>query len=103
MIRFTKETFPKKYCIKVTEENVEVLRYWRTVLCNAEELINSYLLSIYQDAIGFAVQTLDSNFTEITFEEFRKFVLNEEIEEQITIKDKNMKYLIKFLNKLGIK
>ena len=103
MIRYTKKTFPKKYAIKVDEENVYVLQTWRSVKCNTDELLDTYLLSFYQEAVGYASSTIYKGFTEISFEDFKKFVLNIDEPEEIVLEDKDMKYLIKFLRKLKIR
>ena len=100
MIIYTKKTFPKKYAIKVDEENVEVLANWRSVKCNTDELLGTYLHSFYKGAVGYSEYSVAKEFTEITFQDFKKFVLNIK---EITLEDKNMNYLIKFFRKLGIR
>jgi hypothetical protein len=98
MIRYTKETFPEKYAIKCTEENAEVLLEWRSIKCKPVELIDYYLHSHYQGDIGYAKEKVYEGYTEVTFQDFKKFVLNID-----GLKDENMKYLIKFFRKLGIR
>ena len=84
---------PKQWCVKVTEDNKEVLRKWRT---DGNCHTGYYLLSPYHSysdsskvKIGYAVPFIPEDTIEITFEQFKEFVMNEpvKIETSKTEKD----------------
>lgn len=71
---------PKKWCIKLTEENVDVLGKWRSSgplknKCYVEE--GWYLHTPKHGANGYNEPSKDPDYTEITFEQFKQHVLKE--------------------------
>lgn len=66
---------PAKWCVKVTKENVKVLTDWR---------IHGINISHEQGVYGYLhsnktwLSDIHFNYTEITFEEFKKYVLKKE-------------------------
>lgn len=72
---------PEKWGIKLTEENAEVLGYWREDghfpdytrrICSQE---NYYILSNYRNKRGYCHHALPYGYKEITLEQFEKYVL----------------------------
>ena len=65
---------PEKWGVKVTKENIDVLHKWKQVKkFDARPIINNYV-----DNKGSSSLFLYSDETEITFEQFKKYVLKEE-------------------------
>lgn len=82
---------PTKWCIKVTEENNVILANWRTDTCkDLKQYIGYYLHTPYYDKNGYNNSYKMDGFTEITFEQFKKYVLKEET---IDIKEKSNMFL----------
>jgi hypothetical protein len=102
MIRFTKETFPKKWCVN-RENNIEIIHWFKNEYPSKhfEHKMQGYLTHYPFNEIQrrYTSSYIFDGYTEITTEEFEVFILGKEI----TIKDKDMKYLIKFLRKLKIR
>lgn len=76
----TKEfTLPKKWCLKVTEENIKEVSAWRT--CGACTLHGYVMYKGFAahspDTKGYYVDEKPKGTTEITTEQFRKYVLKE--------------------------
>lgn len=74
---------PEKWCIKVTKENQKILSKWRT---DGSCSIGYYLLSPYHSysngskgKIGYAVPNIPEDTIEITFDQFKQYVLKEPI------------------------
>ena len=88
---------PKKWCIQITKENLEVLNNWRTHKgCLREKELGELLMYPgYENVIGYCTRTTPC-IEEITFEEFKHFVLKEKLPKE------NYKYLTTFLRKLNI-
>jgi hypothetical protein len=63
-------TLPKKWCVKVTEENQKIIAKWRN-FSNVTTSIDYYVRND-----KWSEPTKDKNYTEITFEQFKKHVLN---------------------------
>jgi hypothetical protein len=78
---FTKEfsfILPEKWCIKLTGENIETLGKWRTSgPITAERYITEswYLHTPKHGARGYNEPKKDPDYTEITFEQFKQYVL----------------------------
>lgn len=81
-VEFTPEfILPKKWAIKLTQENCEVLGKWRTdgpflhlnIYLSKEEY---FLHTPMNDKEGFNVLGKNSEYTEITFDQFKTHVLN---------------------------
>ena len=78
-----KFVLPKKWCIKVTKENIdEILNINHNfkIACNRDKqmiLRNNYYL-IKSNDTGYKLIFNDVIYTEITFEQFKKYVLNED-------------------------
>jgi len=76
------KTLPEKWCFKITKENYEEFRHLRWL-----GRINGYLTSEPYDKLpwGWWMDSsnllLQRNYTEITFEQFKKYVLKEDIYE----------------------
>jgi hypothetical protein len=88
---FEEFVLPEKWCIKITDTNVE---YFKS-LANYK----SYNLGSWSSITGLNsasdTRNVDKNHIEITFDQFKEYVLKES-------KD-NYDYLIKYLKKLNIK
>lgn len=71
---------PEKWYLKVTDENDEEIRAWRTIKRDTK-LEEEYVLSAHGNFIGYAVRSYDLSYwkqfsyTEITTEQFRRYVL----------------------------
>lgn len=83
---------PKKWCIKVTKENSEILHNWRKSVYATVPCHYNYMTEIGSGNTGIWGE-------EISFEKFKQYVLN--ISEEILI-EKNEK-LTNLLIKHGIK
>lgn len=73
------DELPEKWCIKVTSQNQETLGNWRT----DGPLVNScqqdlYLHTPMMGKKGYCQREIEPGFKEITFEQFKKWVLKEE-------------------------
>ena len=89
---------PKEWCIKVTEENLEVLNEWRTHHTLTENQIGGFLLYPgCENAVGYYVE--ETIFSQISFDEFKKYVLNQEVVEI----QEDYSYLNELFKKLNIK
>ena len=84
---------PEKWQIKVTPENREILAEWRTARWLSSE---GYCVNKVKtfDHVGYWFPEKQENYTEITFEQFKKYVLKESVSEQ---KKKNL-----WLNELNV-
>ena len=84
---------PEKWCVKVTKENRKVLSKWREsgeIGCMSEkEFSPGYIYS----PKGFWSSYLNEDYTEITFEQFKQYVLKEEV------KESNMEDLLEIARK----
>lgn len=73
------ETIPEKWCVAVTEENKEILENWRTDHTIGPD--KGYVLYPgYKSKIGWFAINKPEGVTEITFEQFKKYVLNQKEE-----------------------
>lgn len=75
-------TLPEKWCIKLTDENIDVLGKWRSDgplrnFHSCEKYIGFYLHTPMNDRNGYNLQRKDDNYTEITFEQFKTYVLKQ--------------------------
>ena len=96
-------SLPKKWCIKVTSENVKVLGNWR----DGGNYINpdEYLYTPTPNNIDKkGYRSLDKSkpgYTEITFEQFKKWVLKEEPNDYgwcVNLTDENYDVVMKWFN-----
>ena len=74
---------PEKWCIKLTEENYKTLGKWRSdgeLHINSLHRISSnwYLHTPMNNKNGYNTPSKNPNYTEITFEQFKKYVLKDE-------------------------
>lgn len=101
--------FPDNWFLKVTEENYDVINNWRLNSSHYKYVdrtsdpknfdLNCYVY-IKQDGYGFKNIDEDTVGTLISFNQFRKYVLKENIENpSIQI---NVSYLIELFKKLNI-
>lgn len=82
-----KFVLPELWYIKITEENFRILSIYRSRLPQPRSgsdvpqyLIGMYISNRYDNYNGYIFNRLDyraDNYTEITFEQFKKYVLNE--------------------------
>lgn len=89
----------KKWGIKITSKNRKIVENWRTnggLRTNAGYCLSSHFSQ--NETRGFWVFSLPKDYTEITFEEFEKYILNKQPDVP-----ENYKYLTIFLKKLKIK
>lgn len=76
-------SLPEKWAIQITKDNLETLHKWRNTLPQAaghyvqDHMIGKYLLNKYQQWTAYYVTELLSEYTEITFDQFKKWVLKE--------------------------
>jgi len=94
VLKETAFALPSKWCIKVTEENVETLGKWRSSgPLKDERYVDGswYLHTPKHGAKGFNENRKDPEYTEITFEQFKQHVLKEspvvETTKEIDMKD----------------
>lgn len=68
---------PEKWCLLVTKENQEVCNDWREF--DAEISVNHYMHNQHPDYSkrGISKAEIQKGYTEITFEQFKKYVLKE--------------------------
>jgi len=69
---------PEKWCIKLTRENIETLGKWRSAgpLKNERYITEGwYLHTPKHEAKGYNEPRKDPEYTEITFEQFKQYVL----------------------------
>ena len=92
----TSFVLPKKWCIKLTEENVDTLGEWRDsgyLVGNKKYYIEQgfYLHTPKHGVNGYGPATKDLDYEEITFEQFKQHVLKEssvvESPKEIDMKD----------------
>lgn len=74
---------PEKWCIKVNEDNKNTLSKWRT---DGHCVVGTYLLSPYHPMdscskvkIGYGVPNIPKDTVEITFTQFKQYVLKEPV------------------------
>jgi hypothetical protein len=75
----TEFVLPKKWCVKVTPENADILTDWKTKVSNGVFADNAKDYS-YVSEDGRGMNDLDfveSKYTEITFDQFKQYVLKE--------------------------
>jgi hypothetical protein len=71
-------TLPEKWCIKLTNENIDVLGEWRSDGPLQQIYTGDwYLHTPMNDRNGYNLQRKDDNYTEITFEQFKTYVLKQ--------------------------
>ena len=85
---------PDKWCIKVLEENREILGKWRSSGPLRSEFNGYWLHTPMKGANGYNCKERDFNYNEITFEQFKKYVLKETIEPKITEKFSKGTYVV---------
>jgi hypothetical protein len=73
---------PEKWCIKCTKENEDYLTRWREF--DTSISIGRYMHNVYPncDKRGVSHSFIKEGYTEITFEQFKKYVLKEKVEEK---------------------
>lgn len=79
---------PKDWCIEINQENYDVLyRYYRTLPVKLNVGFCYYLCSDNQRDGSFLSYTITGpiGYTKITFEDFKRLVLNENNEIQIQL------------------
>lgn len=95
---------PEKWCIRGIEkrlylEKIKIFNDWKNNYFKEQKLgfYKDYYYFVENNTIHYK-HTIPDNYTEITFEQFKQFVVNE----QFNMVNK-YDYLIKILNKLNIK
>jgi hypothetical protein len=91
-------TIPKNWRVRITESNREVLEQWRIkqpevnlnsqYTCFHKEALNRWLTSDRYDGTYMRFSHGLDNYQEITFEEFKKYVLMEHTETKFKVGDK---------------
>jgi hypothetical protein len=75
---------PKKWCVKVTNENQDIIGKWRT---NGSCNVGGYCMySGYNDVDGYWDSIIPDGITEITFEQFKQYVLKDSTNTKIKVK-----------------
>lgn len=79
---------PKKWCVKVTSENKNVLTDWVKSRPNFNETylpIKHWIVNTSNKDNSYQkwIKSLPGNFVEITFNQFKKYVLKEEVKEEV--------------------
>ena len=85
------KNLPEKWCIKVTNENKDVLGDWRTDGYLSNYAINCYLHTPMNGKNGWNQKTKETDYTEITFDQFKKYVLKQDTMKTTTIKKSVLK------------
>ncbi len=93
------EGIPEKWCIKVTIENIHTLEKWRTLGEFGFFIRGGYVMyEGYVSGIkGWWCQQKPKECTEITFEQFKKYVLKEKELKMYTLKDLCEENVVVFL------
>ncbi len=91
-------TIPKKWKVRITEDNREVLEQWRIkqpnvdqcnrITCFSPYALNYWLISDKYDGSYMNWNGGEYRYQEITFEEFKKYVLMEQQETKFKVGDK---------------
>ena len=84
---------PEKWCIKVTAENKKSLEDWRpmkSITGTGSYMLNDNFKGDFNSK-GYVTQYYDKNYTEITFEQFKKYVLKETVTKVDLSKQEPMK------------
>lgn len=92
---------PENWCIKVTNENRDIINNWKLSINPGSNNLFEYLSIEYVSNIGRGLTGWSRVVEEISFNDFCKYVLKKEIKEEII--DNDNSYLIEVLNKLKIK
>jgi hypothetical protein len=107
---------PTKWCVKITEDNREVLELYRLTsissidsitncTCLIFEALNKYLISdnAYSDNMYWGANTpSEIGYEEISFEDFKVHILNELPKNPKKSKPEDLSYLIDFLKQQQI-
>lgn len=93
---------PKKWCIKVTNENKKILGGWRTDGDLGDRNYNNLEQSFYlhtpmEERNGYNKQGISFGYSEISFEEFEQYILNKPVVSE------DMSYLEKLLKRWNIR
>jgi hypothetical protein len=70
-------TLPEMWCIEVTNENIDVLGKWRSDGPLHNRHIGWYSHTPMNNKNGYNLQRKDDDYTEITFEQFKTYVLKQ--------------------------
>jgi hypothetical protein len=70
-------TLPEMWCIEVTDENIDVLGKWRSDGTLLNRHIGWYLHTPMNNSNGYNKVSKDNDYTEITFEQFKTYVLKQ--------------------------
>lgn len=109
---------PEKWCILITKENLEEIGNWYNINCNADCYTKTYQIGEYYTShtqneanikisLGCNIANCiiswpTKEYPEITFEEFKKYVLNQEkmlpLDNEIKLDLSYLKPLLKQLN-----
>jgi hypothetical protein len=78
--------FPEKWCIKTTNENIDILGNWRDDGPLHHGHIGWYLHTPMNNKNGYNQERKENDYTEITFEQFKKYVLKQNTMKNTTVK-----------------
>lgn len=70
-----RQQLPKKWCIKITKENKEILTNWRDFKTLTNNTIGGYLVNKRLTTVGYYYSLRPNDYEEITFEEFEIHIL----------------------------
>jgi hypothetical protein len=74
---------PERWCIRITNDNKEIVQNWRKTKNCHQSICKNYIV-FFDCTYGTSEKTWD--YTEITFEQFKKYILKEEtIENNIKV------------------
>lgn len=89
---------PEKWYIVINKDNIDFCKSLKNRELNFNEGYDYVLGGYYHTTGGIS----PNGRTEISFENFKKYVLKIDLEEK-SVKKEDLSYLIEFLNKKGIK
>lgn len=92
---------PEKWCVKLDSSNkTSIIRFLRNnnYSFKLDDVDEFFVHFPFIGNNGSCYYSVQQSYTEITFEEFEKYILNKQIDVP-----EDYTYLVKFLKKLGIK
>jgi hypothetical protein len=84
---------PEKWCIKTTNENIDILGNWRDDGPLHHGHIGWYLHTPMNNKNGYNQERKENDYTEITFEQFKKYVLKQDTMKNTTVKKSELEQI----------
>lgn len=76
---------PEKWCVKRTEDNYSVLNEWNNSIYGEGSACNRDIAYMYSDKTYQCGSNYYKDYTEITYDDFLKYVIKKEPEESIPL------------------